>query len=988
MVDCTLVVGIGASAGGLEALNTFFSAMPNDSNMAFIVVVHLDPSHVSLLPELLRRQTTMEVVAISDGMAVEPNKIYVIPPSYNVSILNQQLHLTAPLDLHTKLPINFFFRSLAQDQGRKAVGIILSGTGSDGTVGLKEIKAEEGAVIVQSIASAKYDGMPQNAIATGLSDFIAAPEDMPKQLLTYSQQRSNSEVSGKVDTDDSNRVLNKILALIYQQTGHDFSLYKKNTIVRRIERRMLALQIDGLKDYLEFVQLNTQEITILFSELLIGVTNFFRDKEAFDALKKLILHQLESKPDDYIFRIWVPGCSTGEEAYSIAILFQECLASMGKTIGVQIFATDIDEYAITHARLGRYPLSIVADVGEEYCQRYFNKENDQYYIKPIIRDSLVFATQNLIKDPPFTKLDLISCRNLLIYFGPALQKRIFPVFHYGLKEDGILFIGPSETTGQSNKYFEILEKKWKIFKRKLLSDETHNGLYFSAPMEPLKMEENPTSSTISQIEELSALQLVETILRQSKVPPCLIINDALNIVYVHGRLGHYLEPAEGRISSNILEMTRSSKLKHELNTVIHKVILHKKEVCKKALAIDIDGHNSLLDLTVKPLQNIGSLKGLMMVSFDNVVSTLKGQNKNQTVSSTLHLNKDAQALKQELDSTRESLQTTIVELETSNEELKSSNEELQSTNEELQSTNEELETSKEELQSLNEESITVNAELQSNMEELSTINDDMKNLLDSTQVATLFLDQQLRIRRYTPAMTSIISLVPTDIDRPIGHFATSLLNIKLADYADKVLTTLEKTEYEVFDNKYHCYRMRILPYRTTNNVIAGVVISFEDITDLKQTETALRIDEQRYKSLFDHCPIAIIEMDSSTLVSYITQYKLTTIAKLKKHWSDDNNVKQIVGLITPLNINEAGQVLFCNNSKKELLKMIPELINNDEGCLYQQMKQIIENKETMVFDSQVATVEGKQLKCTITISIPSIENKLNFDNTVIVLSPQ
>lgn len=988
MIKSSLVVGIGASAGGLEALSTFFRAMPNNSNMAFIVVVHLDPSHISLLPELLQRQTKMKVMAISDGRVIEPNNIYVIPPNYNVSILNQQLHLVAPLNLHAKLPIDFFFRSLAQDLGRNAVGIILSGTGSDGTAGLREIKAEDGLVIVQSIDSAKYDGMPQNAIATKLVDFVAAPEDMPKQLLHYSQQRLDNAVDDKVDIEDSNRILSKILALIYQQTGHDFSFYKKNTIFRRIERRMQVHQIESLKNYLEFVQINTQEIAILFNELLIGVTSFFRDREAFDALKRLLVARLESKPDDYIFRIWVPGCSTGEEAYSIAIMFQDCLTSIGRAIGVQIFATDIDEYAISHARLGRYPLSIAADIGEEYCQRYFNKENDQYHIKPIIRDSLVFATQNLIKDPPFTKLDLISCRNLLIYFGPELQKRVLPAFHYALKEDGILFLGPSETTGQSNKYFEILEKKWKIFKRKLLSDETNNGLYFSAPTRPFKMEENPILSTISQIEELSALQLVETILRQSKVPPCVVIDSALNIVYVHGRLGHYLEPAEGRVSSNILEMSRSLTLKNELNTVIHKVMLHKKDVCKKAIAVEIDGHNSIIDLTVKPLQDIGSLKGLMMVSFDNVVSPLKEQENNKTESTRLHQNKDAHALEKELENTRESLQTTIEELETSNEELKSSNEELQSTNEELQSTNEELETSKEELQSLNEESVTVNAELQSHIEELSTANDDIKNLLDSTQIATLFLDPQLKIRRYTPTMTNIINLVSTDIDRPIGHLATSLIDIKLADYADKVLATLEKIECEVFDDNNKCYRMRVLPYRTTNNVIAGVVISFQDITYLKHTETALRLGEQRYKSLFDHCPVAIVEMDVSALASYITQNKLTTVAKLKKHWSQGDHIKQIAGLIKPLNVNEAGQFLFRSNSKEKLLKSIPRLVADDEGYLYQQMIQIIEKKDAFTCDSQIETTDGNRLLCNITITVPRIDNELNFSNTVIVLTPR
>ncbi len=984
------IVGIGASAGGLEALETFFNNIPDNNGMAFVVVMHLDPSHVSLLPELLQRRTKMEVVKIRSSEQVAANKIYVIPPNRNLQICDNVLELIETPGQRIKSPIDSFFESLAQDQGRNAACIILSGTGTDGTLGLKEIAAESGFALAQSTSSAKYDGMPKSAIDTGLVNFILDPSEMPRHLIEHFKTSVMNRSNTVTDTEILTSILSQILLIIKNKMGHDFSLYKKKTIFRRIERRMQVLQIENIHDYLLLLQKRTQEgsqeVGILFRDLLIGVTSFFRDKDAFKVLSDTILPELlDKQPDNYTVRVWAPGCSSGEEAYSMAILLQEYMATSAKSMNIQIFATDVDEYAIERARSGRYPQTVINDLGEEYCQRYFTKEDGYYNVKKFLREMVVFATQNLIQDPPFSKLDIICCRNLLIYFSPELQRHIFPIFHYSLKDEGILFLGPSETTGQSNSYFEIIDKKWKIFKRKPHQENTTSGLHFTEPQSPLKMEKTNTRPAATQITELSALQLVEMILKNNNVPPCVIIDNRMNIVYVHGRLGHYLEPAEGRLSNQILEMARTPALREELSSAIHKAVLHKKDVLKKNIPFGMDDSKLFLDLSVKVLQEIGSLKDLLMITF-----TEKPHAKATTatdINKQLPANNDASILQKELDNIRDDLQTTIEELETSNEELKSANEELQSTNEELQSTNEELETSKEELQSLNEESVTVNAELQAHIDELSMANDDIRNLLNSTQVATLFLDTELKIRRFTPKMQDIINLLPTDIHRPIAHLSSSLQNIKLTDVANHVLKTLEKHEIEVYDVKDKYYKMRALPYRTSNNVIAGVVISFEDITSIKEIEKTLIDSEQRYKSLFDNSPFTVLEVDASGLVKYIDTHHLTTLEKLESHLKNKNfKSEELTNLIQILNINDSGVSLFDGSDKASLLKSIPKLILTT-AFLSKHMQAIVEHKSNIIFTSKIHTISQKNLECKITITIPKIKKPDHAANTILVLVP-
>jgi two-component system CheB/CheR fusion protein len=858
------VVAVGASAGGLEALEALFKSMPPDLGVGFVLVVHLDPTHVSLLPELLQKHTKMPVCHAVDGTLIERNHVYVIPPNRELTILRGHLKLLGlPHRRGLNMPIDAFFQSLSQDQAANAIGIILSGTGTDGTLGIKAIKSALGMVMVQDEESAKYDGMPRCAIATGLADYVLPPDRMPDRLVRYLRHATkragfpNAEIA-KAPTE----ALQKIFVILRTRTDHDFSLYKKNTICRRIERRMNVHQIDSLDDYARYLQESDREADILFKELLIGVTNFFRDPAAFQILQEEILPQLlAAKPEDSVVRVWVPGCATGEEAYSVAIALLECMERIGRHFHIQIFGTDIDEDAIAVARAGRYPKSILADVDPGRIKRYFNKEeNGHYRINKLVREMLVFATQNLIKDPPFTKLDLLCCRNLLIYLGPELQRNLFPLFHYSLLANGILFLGSSETIGTATDRFASVNKNWKIFRRQPLPSSARAMLEF--PVRPaatmtLDLNSRPPAH---RTDVLDVVQLVEAVLQLSGTPPCAIVNDAGNTVYIHGRTGRFLELAEGRTTVNIVEMSRPG-LKKSLAAALRQVASNQQEVICRGLKIDHDGSRLYLNLTVRPILNQTAMRGLLMVIFEETAQPskpAKASGKTQTPPKEKGHARTAENLEEELRFTRENLQTTIEELETTNEELKSTNEELQSTNEELQSTNEELETSKEELQSLNEESATVNAELRSRYEELSKANDDMKNLLDSTDIATVFLDPELRIRRFTPKATTILPLTSTDAGRPIRHLASRLIDIDLAEFGRQVMEDLIVRAVEVTDDADHHYFMRVRPYRTVNNVIDGVVITFEDTTDRKIAERGMRESEQRFRLLFDLASDSIV----------------------------------------------------------------------------------------------------------------------------------
>lgn len=830
------IVGIGGSAGSLEAFEEFFRNMPADTGMAFVLVSHLDPTHKALLAELLQRVTAMKVIQVIDGMKVQPNSVYVIPPNRDMSIMHGTLQLLEPsMPRGFRMPIDFFFRHLADDQRELSIGIILSGMGTDGTLGIKAIKEKLGLVMVQDISSAKYDGMPQSAINTGLADFVAPVNEMPARLQSYANLSPKLIREQPALEKKTSSALNKIFALLRAQTGNDFSLYKKSTVSRRIERRINIHQLSNINQYVRYLSENSHEVDLLFKELLIGVTNFFREPDSFEALKDKIKSLLlnSGKGTDTI-RVWVVGCSTGEEAYSIAMVFRECLdeRKMKGNFKIQIYATDIDKESIDIARRGTYPLNIAQDVSLERLQRFFIKEDSIYRIRSEIRETIVFAEQNVLTDPPFTRLDLLSCRNLLIYLSPETQKKLMQLFHYTLNPGGLLALGSSESIGGSIDLFSPLDNKWKLFERR--DDLAAHSSLVDFPTTPLpyekQMHEVETGQKGSRV---GIIEIAQTIILQTIAPPVVLINDQGDILYLTRQTGKYLEPPVGKANMNIYAMAREG-MRGELGIAIRRAKTEKRKITIEGLKITTNGAEQTINLTVTPLDEPDVMRGLMMVLFEDVAapSEVAGPVSGKSRSNS-RLKVINQEIEKELQDTKERLQTVLEEMETSQEELKSANEELQSTNEEMQSTNEEMVTSKEELHSLNEELTTLNTELQSKNEELSEINNDMKNLLNSTQVPTLFLDNNLKIKRFTPYATKIISLIPSDIGRPITDIVFDLKYDGLAKDVNEVLKTLVFKEIQVQTKTGSWYLMRIVPYRTTDNIIDGVVITFSDITDLK-----------------------------------------------------------------------------------------------------------------------------------------------------------
>ena len=843
------IVGIGASAGGLAAFEAFFSGMPADVDpgMAFVLVQHLAPDHKSILTDLIRRYTRMQVFEVEDGMIVQPNCTYIIPPGYDMAFLGGSLQLLAPvLPRGQRLPIDFFFRSLAQDQQERTIGIVLSGTGSDGTLGVRAIKGEGGMVMAQNLESTDYDGMPRSAIATGLVDYVLPPAEMPAQLVVYV-----ANLFGKSPrpatlpmTADSENALKKIFILLRAQTGHDFSGYKSGTINRRIERRMVIHQIDGIDGYVRYLQQTPTEVEALFRDMLIGVTSFFRDPEAFKALEERIIPKLfTGKGTDATIRVWVPGCSTGEEAYSIAILLAERQEAMKQIFKVQIFATDIDSEAIATARAGLYPAGITGDISADRLRRFFVAEpgGGHFRIHKGIRDMLVFSEQNIIKDPPFSKLDLISCRNLMIYLGGELQKKLIPLFHYALNLKGFLFLGTSESTGEFLSLFSAVERKVKLYQRK---DDAHNlQPMFLSPFVPPKTAVSaalPKPACLAFPEKLPLQELTEKALLQN-TPAAVLVNKQGDIFYLHGRTGMYLEPTPGEIgTANILKMAREG-LRQELTTALHKAVFGKETIRCPGLRVKTNGDFTGVDLTVQQVKS-SSVAPLYLVILETAAlpevaaAVTPGSAAEPGTAADLII----AGLKNELRAKEEYLQTTHEQLETSCEELKSANEEMQSVNEELQSTNEEMETSKEELQSVNEELATVNNELQTKVADLSLVNDDMNNLLAGTGIATVFVDHSLHILRFTPAANKIINLIPSDLGRPVGHIVSNLVGYdSLVADAQTVLDTLIAKEVEVQATSGMWYSLRIQPYRTIRNIIEGAVITFMDITEMVQTKERL-----------------------------------------------------------------------------------------------------------------------------------------------------
>ncbi|MEI9949835.1 MAG: chemotaxis protein CheB [Pseudomonadota bacterium] len=844
------IVGIGASAGGLAAFEAFFSGMPAhaDSGMAFVVVQHLAPDHKSILVELVKRYTRMQVFEVEDGMRVMPNCAYIIPPNRDMALLNGTLHLLeAVAQRGQRLSVDFFFRSLAQDQRERAMCVVLSGSGSDGTQGVRAIKAEGGMAMAQNPESTEYDGMPRSAIGTGLIDYTLPPAEMPAQLIAYAARTLGKIVlrdpQPLAKTEDA---LKKIFVLLRAHTGHDFSQYKQNTISRRIERRMAVHQIEQVEQYLRYLQETPSEIDALFRDLLIGVTNFFRDKDAFEALQQQLAPLLTVKPADSPLRVWTTGCSTGEEAYSLAILLREQMDALKKTFKVQVFATDIDGRAIDTARAGVYPASIATDVSPERLARFFSAEDGGYRIHKNIRDLLIFSEHDVIKDPPFSKLDLVSCRNLLIYMGPELQRKLIPLFHYALNPGGLLLLGSSETVGDFAELFSPVERKAKLYQWQgdsRVSKRASFGRFLprsnDAPAGSIHARPSARASGLP-LRELTERTLL------SRAPVGALVNEQGDLLYLHGQTGKFLEPSPGEAALNILKMARQG-LRQDLSSALRRAAAQNQRVFCPNVRVKTNGDFTTINLSVEPVAldaPIADAPSLFLVAFEELSAADQALAPANDGGPTREPSNDAERqlarLTQELRAKDEQLVTTHEQMQTSNEELRSSNEELQSTNEELQSTNEELETSKEELQSVNEELATVNSELQTKVTDLSRANNDMNNLLAGTGVGTVFVDHQLCIQRFTPAVTQLINLIRSDIGRPLAHIVNNLQGYdRLVLDVQDVLDTLAPKEVEVQTHAGAWHLLRIRPYRTLENVIEGAVITFMEVTEQKRAQAVL-----------------------------------------------------------------------------------------------------------------------------------------------------
>jgi len=832
------IVGIGASAGGLEALEQFFQNVPNKCHLAFVVIQHLDPNHVGIMPELLQRITNLSVVQATDRLKIKPDYVYVIPPNKSMSILNGELYLFDPVEPRgLRLPIDIFFRALAVDQHDKSIGIILSGMGSDGTLGVKAIKENNGIVLVQEPSSAKFDGMPHSAIEAVITDVIAPADQLPARLIGLLNYLHVAKQDSQLDIKNKSN-LDKIIILLREQVGHDFSAYKKSTLFRRIERRKGIHQIEKISNYVRFLQENPKEAEILFKELLIGVTNFFRDAEVWEKLKETIIPALvEEAPNGYVFRAWVTGCSTGEEAYTLAIIFREVMEKVKhhKSLTLQIFATDLDSDAIDIARKGIFPANIVTDVSPERLNRFFNVIPGGYQVNTMIREMVVFAPQNVIKDPPFTRIDILTCRNVLIYMESELQKKLIALFHYSLNPEGILVLGTAESLGGDKNIFTEIDNKLKIFKRTITtnSPELINfpSSFYNIKKSNIDLKRNTRINDNLQ-------SLTEQILLQRFAPSSVLANAKGDILYITGRVGKYLEPAAGKANWNVFAMAREG-LSDILPGLFRKAVTNYDPLLIHNIKIGTNGSSHFVDLTIQCLEKPELHKGMLILVFSELPSIVESDS-GLPKSKRSITSKRQKELELELQRSMEDIQSLREEMQTSQEELKSTNEELQSTNEELQSTNEELTTSKEEMQSLNEELQTVNVELQSKISDFSRANDDMKNLLNSTEIATLFIDKELNIRRFTDQVTSIFKLRLTDIGRPFTDLVSYLEYPEIETHARAVLKTLSSIETASATNDNRWFNVRIMPYRTLDDRIDGLVMTFTDITLAKKLEFELK----------------------------------------------------------------------------------------------------------------------------------------------------
>src|SRR6516162_6004005 len=881
------VVGVGASAGGLEAFTQMLRALPVDTGMAFVLVQHLAPTHASMLTEILSQATSMPVAEVQDQMPVEPNHVYIIPPGTNMVISRGVLQLSPRAETRGQhRPIDPFFRSLAEDQGHKVIGVILSGTATDGTLGLEAIKAEGGITFAQD-DTAQHDSMPRSAVAAGCVDFVLPPDEIAKEIARIGRHPNvapsplplSPEGRGVGGEGDSAREpnLGPVLELLRNAKEVDFTHYKHNTLYRRITRRMVLHKMEGLKDYLRFLQSSPAEVEALYQGLLISVTNFFRNPETFAVLKTKVFPKLtQDRSRHEPVRIWVLGCSTGEEAYSIAIAFAEFAEASGRQIPVQVFATDLNGAAIEKARAGLYSKNILHDVSPERLRRFFVEMDGNYHITKPIRDMCVFAQHNVLTDPPFGRIDLLSCRNLLIYLEPVLQQKLVPVLHYALKPVGFLWLGGSETIGSYRDLFELEDAKYKIYAKKAGPARLMVGLALGEyAAEPRGFGQKPGPLPEAGVVGVDVQKEADRILLTRYAPAGVLINADLEILQFRGDTGPYLTPAPGRASLNLLKMVREGLLV-AVRGAVHKAKREETPVHEESLRVKSNGGYRDVDVEVIPVRGNAAKEGCFLVLFEEgalLRQRAKGQEERPKPDTGITRQADQETadrqitrLTQELAATREYLQSVIEQQEAANEELQSANEEVQSANEELQSINEELETSKEEIQSSNEELVTVNDELQNRNAELHQSNNDLTNLLSSVQMAIVMLGPDLRIRRFTPMAGKAFNLIRTDVGRPISDIKLNINVPDLEQLVVQVIDTVSAKEQEVQDKQGRWYSLRIRPYRTLENKIDGAVLVLVDVDDLKRAEEAVQQARAYAESIVATVREPLVVLDSSLRV--------------------------------------------------------------------------------------------------------------------------
>ncbi|TIL41575.1 CheR family methyltransferase [Mesorhizobium sp.] len=838
------IVGVGASAGGIPAMEGLFKGITGQPGMAFVIVTHLSPERESLLHEVVGRYTQLPVVVVEDGTTVLSDHVYVMPQNVVLTIERGVLHLRPSNVLsRERKPIDIFFSALAEDQGEYAVGVILSGGDSDGTLGAKAIKERGGLTVAQAPDGygPRNPDMPKSAISSGLIDIAAPAEEIGAKLEGFARSfdmLNGVAGGGEHETAELGRLRDEIYGILQGQSGHDFSGYKTKTFLRRIKRRMQIGQLDSIEEYVEWLKKDPREVANLFRDLLINVTDFFRDPDAFKLLEEKVVPQLfEGKTASDAVRIWVPGCATGEEVFSIGVLLREHMETLSVVPRVQIFATDIDEPALAVARAARYPAALLQGVSPERRQRFFSSDGESHVLANEVRELCVFSPHSVVRDPPFSRMDMVSCRNLLIYFGSDIQNRVIPIFHYALKPGGYLFLGTSESVGQHDNLFATVDKKQRIFQARehasphirlpMLIGDGRSGAFLPEGTGPNK---RTASYPLRQAVEAQVLERF--------APPHVVVNGDGDVVYYSARTGRYLEAPQGIPSRQVLTLARSG-LRLDLRAALREAATTRRTVVRENVIVDEDDEQALsIKLTVEPLAERGKGERLYLVLFEPTGPV-------QARSDVGPENRSSEGtadLERELRETRERLQSTIEEYETALEELKSSNEELVSVNEEAQSTNEELEASKEEMQSLNEELNTINSELTSKIEELDRANSDLRNLFESTQIATIFLDRNLVVRTFTPAASSFFSLRPSDVGRPLTELSSQLDYPELKQHIDAVFETGETLNHHLArDNQGRFYMVRINPYRDKDNRIQGVVVTLVDVTTLAETEERNRV---------------------------------------------------------------------------------------------------------------------------------------------------